>query len=113
LSNTPLIDADKLFHRLQELGEDWADKDAAYKALDDATKSVLAEQALQWTEQGKSAAEADTRARASQPYKDHLHALSEARRAANRARVNYENAKAWVDMKRTNASTERALATMR
>ena len=37
------FDPDKVAHELSVRGKSWAEKDAHYRALDDATKSILCE----------------------------------------------------------------------
>ena len=43
------FDPDKVAHELSVRGKSWAEKDAQYRALDDATKSILCEIAGKWT----------------------------------------------------------------
>ena len=107
------IDPDTIAHVLSERGLDHADKDAAYRALDDLTKTVLAESMIDYAASEKSSAGREMRALASRVYKDHLAALAAARRAANRARVSFETYRAWVELKRTVAATDRALLNLR
>ncbi len=101
-----LLDADKTAHELSERGLAWADADAAFRALDDTTKTVLSE-AIAALNREDSMAAKETDARRSMLYKDHLIAVAAARRAANRAKVNLEVYRAWMEMMRTNAATER------
>ena len=101
------IDANKIAQELSRRGMEWADTDAAFRALDDVTKSVLSE-AIAALNQNESMAAKETAARRSQKYMDHLIALSDARRAANRAKVNYDTYKVYMELLRTNAATERA-----
>ena len=105
------LSPDKLHARLIELGEDWADKQAAADLLDDTTKTVLSQLTLK--AEGKSQAERETKARADAEFGMHLQAVSEARRSANKARVNYDGAKIWIEMMRSIESTERAKMSMR
>lgn len=102
-----IIEADKIAEELSTRGLVWADADAAFRALDDTTKTVLSE-AIAALNRDDSMAAKETDARRSMMYKDHLIALAAARRAANRARVNHDVYKCWIDLQRTNASTERA-----
>ena len=102
-----LLDADKTAHELSQRGLAWADADAAFRALDDVTKTVLSE-AIAGLNQKDSMAAKETAARRSAKFIDHLIALSDARRVANRAKINLEVYKCWIEMQRTNAATERA-----
>jgi hypothetical protein len=100
------IDPDVLRVRYVELGTDWADKDAAANLLEESKKSVLAELLL--NSDGKSVAEREAIALASQGYRQHVTKMVEARRVANRARVNLDAARAWFDLARTVEATNRA-----
>lgn len=105
-----ILDSTKLHDRLQKLGHEWSDADAAFKALEDVSKTVLAQEFLTTT---GSVAEREARARVSDAYREHLKALGEARRAVNVAKVNYDVARVYVDLERTNASGQRALVELR
>ena len=105
-----ILDSNKLHARIQALGLEWSDADAAYKALEEAGKTVLAQEFLAAT---GSVAERDARARVSEAYRSHLNATAEARNAMNRAKVNYDVARVYVDLERTNASGQRALVELR
>jgi hypothetical protein len=105
------IDVDALHDRLEDLGEVWADADAAYKALDDMTKSVLSRCMV--PHEGKSVAAAETLARRDEVFVSHLNSLAEARKNANRARVKYDSAKAWIELYRSKAATEREAMKLR
>lgn len=107
--NIDRLDPDQIAHRLDELGRDFADKDSAFRALDELTKTVLAEIKLDYATAERSDAARECRALASKGYKDHLAALAAARREANRAKAALETYRAWVDLKRTVAATDRAL----
>lgn len=105
-----ILDSTKLHERLQKLGLEWSDADAAYKALEEAGKTVLAQEFLAGT---GSVAEREARARVSETYRAHLKATADARSAMNRAKVNYDVARVYVDLERTNASGQRALVELR
>ena len=107
------LDPDAIREELDKLGEDWADKNAAAVALEETKSVVLAEQSNQLRELLGSQAAAESAAKASILYGDHITAMVEARRVANRARVKYDSMKALVELKRTQASTERAAMTLR
>lgn len=106
-----LLDAEKLHERLILCGKTWADKDAAFRALEDATKSILSQAMLDADDGPVTMKEA--KARASVAYLDHLKALDEARKAANHARVSYDVARVYVDLVRTNAAGQRVLVDLR
>lgn len=92
------------------LGISWAEKNAAADLLEESKKSVLAELAQKAT---GGVAERERVALASDVYQAHLIAMVNARRDANIARVNYDGAKAWLEMARSVESTRRAEMTLR
>lgn len=96
---------DVLRQRLVDLGEDWADKDAAASLYEETKKSALAK--LIVASQAKTMAEREAQALQSPEYGMHLEAMVEARKVANRAKVNYDAAKVWVEMARTAEATRR------
>lgn len=105
---------DTLHQRLVDLGEDWADKNAAADLLEETQKTLLAKLTIDATLRGaKSVAAAEMVAKSSDEYAAHLVATNEARRIANRARVAYDAAKVWVEMARTLESSRRAEMGMR
>lgn len=105
------LDVDILHDRMVALGEVWADADAAFRAYDDLTKTMLSKAMAEY--EGESVAAAETKARRSDEYVSHLNTLAEARRNANKARVAYDAAKLYVEVWRTNQATERAAMGMR
>lgn len=102
------MNVEELRAKLSGLGETWADADAAFRALEDTRQSVIAQVAIPWLDSGKSSAYAESQARASSLVLGHLDQLSEARRAANLARVQYEVFRIYIDLLRTQAANVRA-----
>ena len=99
------FDPDKVAHELSVRGKSWAEKDAQYRALDDATKSILCEIA------GKmdgSEASKERSARASADFYQHLTDLADARTLAAVAKISYDVYKTWIDMKRSELSYQKA-----
>lgn len=107
------LEPEKLAHELSERGLTWADENAAAEALEEAKPTLLAQIATQHLEMGESAAKAELFAKGSQEYAAHLAGMVEARRMANRARVSFDVYRAYVELLRSRASTERAAMTMR
>ena len=107
--NSNLLDANRIAHRMEELGHSWADKHAAAQLLEDCEKAILAEITQDYRPNAKSMSEAESLARASKRYRDHLASSVEARRLANRARVTFDAFRALTDLQRTNSANERAL----
>jgi len=99
------FDPDKSAAELSSRGISWAELDGAYKALDDATKSILSD--IAGRSEGSEASK-EREARASDGYRSHLKSLSEARTLAAIAKVNYDVYKTWIDMKRTELSYQKA-----
>jgi hypothetical protein len=111
------IDADKMYRKLLEVGGTWADSKAAYEALEQTSKSILAD----LTEffrfpQGqpgvlvpeRSRIEREQEALRSKQYRDHLAAVAVAHKTYLRAQVRYESLKTLVELRRSMESTRRA-----
>lgn len=101
------LEPDKIYHALIESGDDWADKDAAANLLEETKKSVLAGIAQ---DHPGSVAAAEQKALASQTYQEHVEAMVEARRQANKAKVRYMALQTLAELRRTQESTRRAEA---
>lgn len=110
-----MLDPEELYARLRAFGEKHADADAAYKLLDDVTKTVLAECEIEARkDEGNTTQAALERAGRTHPqYREHLAALGRARKAANRARVSYDTYQAYIELLRTQSANERAEANLR
>ena len=104
-----LLEAEKLAGELRKRGDEWADRDAAYKALEDVQKTVLAELFMGYS---GSIAEREAASRADDAFKSHLASIADARQKANRAKVAYDVFKVYLEMVRTNASSHRTMAGM-
>ena len=108
------LDADHIYAAVSKCGEEWADRKAAHKMLDDLTKTVLADLAGDIQIAYKcSRAEAKERAYSHERYKEHLSALATARREWLRAEVKWKSATMLSDLRRSEESTERAKMTLR
>jgi hypothetical protein len=97
-----------IYESIRLAGDDWADKKSAYDALDDNTKSVLAEITTGYMDTCKSKTEAEMRALASAEYKNHLRTTQDARRAFLKAQVKYDTLKTLAELRRSQESTRRA-----
>ena len=102
------FDPDAIYREVTGAGEEWADKKAAFEALDDNTKSVLANITLGYMDGKTSKAEAEVRGLASKAYRDHLAEVKNARREWLLAQVKYDSLKMLADMRRSQESTRRA-----
>jgi hypothetical protein len=96
----------EIAERMRLAGEEWSDLDAAANMLEESRKSVLAELINQ--SKGGSIAAKESEALANPAYKLHITNMVNARREANRARVKYDTARAWVELVRTSEATKRA-----
>lgn len=111
LTSKMMLDVDRIYAKLLEAGNEWADKQSAADLLEETRKIVLAERIL--AADAKSHAQAETMALTSPQYKEHVVAMNAARRAANRARVNYDAVKTLTELRRSQESTRRAEAAIR
>ena len=102
------LDANELFHKLNEAGSEWADLEAAANVLEDTRHAVLAR--LMLASGAPSVAAKEMEARASEDYEFHVRATQDAKAKALKAKVKYESMKVWVDLRRTQSANERALA---
>lgn len=100
------FDPTKLYHKMVEAGNDWADKQAAYQVLDDTRNTVLAR--LMQASKAPSVAAKEIDAKASKEYEQHIKAAQEAQSAALKARVKYEAIKVWIELVRSKEATRRA-----
>ena len=108
-----MIDPDAIYRKLVVAGHDWADKEAAADILEECKKVVLAELTLRQLKAGtKSRAEAEQEALALPEYREHIEAQVNARKAANRARVDYDGMKALMELRRSQEATRRAEANL-
>ena len=102
------MNADKLYHKLTQAGEEWADRQAAFNILEDTKSAVLARLMMRSTAQSVAAREIE--AKASPEYLSHVETTQEAMKAALKAKVRYNSIQVWIDLKRTESANERVLA---
>ena len=100
------MDANELYHKLTQAGDDWADKQAAYNVLDDTKNAVLAQLTLK--SEAPSVAAREIEAKASKEYTEHVKKTQDAMKSALKAKVNYESIKIWIELKRSEEATRRA-----
>lgn len=99
--------------RLIEVGESWADLDAAASLLEELRKSVLGKLVLEFTASGMPAGKAEHAAYDATEYREHVASMVEARRKATRARVRWDTGRAHVELMRSAESTKRAEMNLR
>lgn len=107
------IDTDALCDEAESAGFAWADAKAAYEALEQTRKSVLAQGMKGYFEEGMAGNKAETMALADDAYLEFVRRMVKAGHAADRARVRFDILKTRIELLRTNASTERAAMSMR
>lgn len=100
------MNANELYQKLVEAGEDWADKQSAANVLEDTKNAVLAKLMLKST--ASSVAAKEVEAKASAEYEAHVVATQKAVAEAIKAKVRYDSMRVWVDLKRTEAANLRA-----
>ena len=108
-----MIDPDAIFTEVLAAGNDWADKKSAFEALDDNSKSVLADITGRYMEGKTSRTEAERYALASKDYKEHLADVSKARKEWLIAQVKYDCLKMLSELRRSQESSRRAEMGMR
>jgi hypothetical protein len=106
MSDKAIRDPKSLTDRLIEAGEKWSDLNAAAEVLEE-TKSTLLGKLLS-EHFDEPAWKAEAKAKSDPRYNEHIFAMVEARKAANRARVRYDSGKAFVELARSAESTRRA-----
>jgi len=106
-----MFNPNEIYQKMIDVGEDYADKKAAYNALDRITKSVLADTVNQMTEGSQTAKE--SLARCHEDYRQHLNLLSNAERDFLRAQVKWITLQELSDNRRTQESTRRAEMTLK
>lgn len=107
------FDPNRIYKQLEDAGNDWADKKAAYEALDRNTKSILASFILAFMDGGTSRVESETRALAATGYKEHLAAVSLAHKAYLQAQVLWNNLQILSELRRSEESSRRAEMALR
>lgn len=100
-----MMDPVKLCEELRERGDEWAEADAAEKALERTLKPLLH---TIMAESTGSVAARESFAYADPRYKEHINALNEATRRASLTKVKYETMKTYIDLLRSKMASERA-----
>lgn len=100
------LDANELYQKLIESGNDWAEKQAAFNVLEDTKNAVLSKLMLE--SDAPSVAAREVEAKASDGYAEHVKATQEAMKAALKAKVKYQAIQVWIDLKRSEEATRRA-----
>ncbi len=101
-----MIDPSEITERMRLAGEEWADADYAASLLEETKKSVLAE-LMNAMPSNLSMAAKESVAVTEAAFKLHVVRMVAARRDANKAKVRYDSAKAWIELTRTAESSRR------
>lgn len=99
------MNPDKIYAKLLEAGNDWADKQASFNVLEDTKGAVLAKLTL--SSQAPSVAAREVEAKASDTYANHVKDTQDAMKEALKAKVKYESMKVWVELMRSQEATRR------
>ena len=107
------LDVEGIYRQLEKAGNDWADKKAAFDALERISKSVLSDVLVSFMDSGLSRAEAEARSLSSGVYKEHLASVSRAHKAYLQAQVLWNNLQTLAELRRSEESTRRAEINLR
>ena len=102
------FDPNVMMKKAEELGNKWAEADAAHGLLEDTKKTLLAQITNEFLEQGRNKTTAETMAMASKEYAEHIKQLSQARRDKNLSLVKYNSYRKWLDLIQTKEANLRA-----
>ena len=102
------FDPNVLMKRAEDLGDDWAEKDAAFGMLDDTKKNLEGKLVSPLLDEGIPVTKAVYYAHAKQEYANYIKNLSEAREARNKASVRYKTYLKWIDLIQTKEANQRA-----
>ena len=102
------FDPNVLMKRAEELGDDWAEKDAAFGALDDTKKNLEGKLVSPLLDEGMPVTKAVYYAHAKKDYEDYIKELGKARLAKNKSSVKYKTYLKWLDMIQTKEANQRA-----
>lgn len=102
------MDPNKIYQKIHDSGQEWVRLQAKSDLIHECQKSELATLVLKYLPECKSMAEAETRARASDDWREFLKMMVAAKEMANEARVKYHAAQSWFEAMRSVESTKRA-----
>lgn len=100
------MNPNEIHQKLVTLGEGWAEMNYAADLLEESKKPLLAQLMAKSAQTSIAAKEAD--ALAAPEYDEHIKKMCKARMQANKAKVQHESAKVWVELLRTQSANERA-----
>lgn len=101
------LDAGAVFVRLIELGEAWADRQAAASLFEETKGATLARLTVERMDERTSRAQAETLAMASDEWLSHVEGMVQAKKSAQKAMVRWKSALMWAEMLRSQNATRR------
>src|SRR4029079_5731039 len=101
------LDPEELAQELSKRGHEWAERDAAYYALEETKKDVLAQCKALVNDQSLSEIAKESSARLNAIYTDHIKATVAARKAMNVAKVDYTTWQSYLELIRSREATNR------
>lgn len=107
------IDPNRIADTLEQLGEDYADKNGAANLLEEMKSTLFAKLAREHINAGSAIGKAEIMAKADPTYEGHIKAMCSARTEADKAKARLESFRARIDVWRTRSATERAAMTLR
>lgn len=101
------IQPERIAHELSKRGHAWADAEAQAQQLEQHRRPLRSTIATEWINDGYPANKAEMLAESDQRYRDHVDGMVAARCQADKAKVDYEAYRTYVELMRTQAATER------
>lgn len=107
------FDPHKLAEQLLSHGSAWAEDNCAADLLEETKRTLRSQIALKHLPDVGSVAKAEMIAEATAEYIGHIKQMVEARRNANKSRVQYDADRSFIDMIRSQESSRRAEMNLR
>ena len=102
------FDPNVLMRKAEELGNSWAEKEAAFGMLDDTKKNLEGKLVSPLLDEGMPVTKAVYYAHAKVEYKEYIEDLGKLRLAKNKASVKYKTYLKWIDLIQTKEANQRA-----
>ena len=102
-----------MHERLVRVGAEWAELNSAAELLEETKKSVRSQYVMEHLKEAKTVAKAEHMADSDERYREHLALMVAARKKANIGRVNFDAAKTYIELYRSQQANERAAMSLR
>ena len=102
------FDPNRAYQQLIDKGSDWAEKNAKAQHWEEMRRPLRSQLVVGLLREGMAIGKAEHLAQAKEEYEEHIIQMVNARREANKARVDYDAAKVLAEMRRTEAANNRA-----